>query len=215
MKQLQTWSYAGNTYFKIESYNFLFLPFIIFVCIFFRLIYTNSAFLVNRYCRWKWTHQPDFKSWMKQLAFHIDLIPLGKGINLTLLTPSIVRWKGRLSCLTFIWLLLSEKENPNLCSLMIQETGVQTQVESHQRLLKWHLIHSSLTLRNIHYVSRVKWSSLGKGVAPSPTPRFGGYRKGSLLVALDKRETTLLTYFLKIDLLLYLFISYFSNNQYF
>ena len=35
------------------------------------------------------------------------------------------------------------------------------------------------------YVSRVKWSYPGKGVAPFPTPRCSSYWKGSLLVALD------------------------------
>ena len=42
-----------------------------------------------------------------------------------------------------------------------------------------------LTLSNIRYVSRVKWSNPGKGVAPSPTPRCSSYWKESLLVALD------------------------------
>ena len=41
------------------------------------------------------------------------------------------------------------------------------------------------TLSDIRYVSMVKWSSPGKGVAPSPTPRCCSYWKGSLLVALD------------------------------
>ena len=42
-----------------------------------------------------------------------------------------------------------------------------------------------LTLSIIRYVSRVKWSNPGKGVAPSPTPRCCSYRKGSLQVTLD------------------------------
>ena len=42
-----------------------------------------------------------------------------------------------------------------------------------------------LTLSDIRYVSRVKWSNPGKGVAPSPAPRCSSYRKGSLRVALD------------------------------
>ena len=46
-------------------------------------------------------------------------------------------------------------------------------------------IHSCLTLSNIRYVSKVKWSNPGKGVAPSPTTRCSGYWKKSLLVALD------------------------------
>ena len=44
---------------------------------------------------------------------------------------------------------------------------------------------SCLTLSIIRYVSRVKKSNPGKGVAPSPTPRCSSYRKGSLRVTLD------------------------------
>ena len=71
------------------------------------------------------------------------------------------------------------------CSPMIRETLVQSQVASYQRLKKWDLIPPCLTLNNIRYASRVKWSNPEKGVAPSPTPRCSSYWKGSLLVALD------------------------------
>ena len=37
------------------------------------------------------------------------------------------------------------------------------------KILKWYLIPSCLTLSNIRYVSRAKWSKPGKGVAPSST----------------------------------------------
>ena len=47
------------------------------------------------------------------------------------------------------------------------------------------MIPSCLTFSDIRYVSRVKWSNPGKGVAPSPTPRCCSYWKGSLLVSLD------------------------------
>ena len=50
---------------------------------------------------------------------------------------------------------------------------------SYQRLLKSYLIPPCLTLSNIRYVSRVKWSNRGKGVAPSPTPRCSSYGKGA------------------------------------
>ena len=53
------------------------------------------------------------------------------------------------------------------------------------KTLKWYLIPPCLTLSNIRYVSRVKWSNPGNGVAPSPKPRCSSYWKGSLLVALD------------------------------
>ena len=71
------------------------------------------------------------------------------------------------------------------CSPMIRETWVQSQVESYQKLLKWYLIPPWLTLSNIRYVSRVKWSNPGKEVAPYPTPRCSSYWKGSLRVTLD------------------------------
>ena len=50
-----------------------------------------------------------------------------------------------------------------------------------------------LTLGNIRYVSRAKWSNLGKGVAPSPTPWCSSYWKGSLLTTLDYGRQQLLT----------------------
>ena len=41
------------------------------------------------------------------------------------------------------------------------------------------------SLLNIRYVSRVKWSNPGKGVAPSPIRWCSSYWKGSFLIALD------------------------------
>ena len=62
---------------------------------------------------------------------------------------------------------------------------VQSQVESYQRFKKWYLMLPCLTLSIIRYISRVKWSNPGKGVASSPTPWCSSYRKGSLWVTLD------------------------------
>ena len=47
------------------------------------------------------------------------------------------------------------------------------------------MIPPCLTLSNIRYVLRVKWSNPEKGVAPSPTTWCCSYRKGSFLVTLD------------------------------
>ena len=49
---------------------------------------------------------------------------------------------------------------------MDRETGVQSPVESYQRLKKWYLMLPCLALSIIRYGSRVKWSNPGKGVAP-------------------------------------------------
>ena len=48
----------------------------------------------------------------------------------------------------------------------------------------WCLMPPCLTLSIIMYVSQVKWSNPGKGVAPSPTPQCSSYWKGSLWVSL-------------------------------
>ena len=50
---------------------------------------------------------------------------------------------------------------------------------------KWYLIPPCLTLSIIRYISRVKWSNPGKGVAPASPPWCSSYWKGSLRVALD------------------------------
>ncbi len=68
---------------------------------------------------------------------------------------------------------------------MVREAWVQSQVTSYQRLLKCYLIPPCLILSNIRYVSRVKWSNPGNGVAPSPTPLCSSYRKGGLQVTFD------------------------------
>ena len=88
---------------------------------------------------------------------------------------------------SFFFLLASVQLHNNSYgfSSMVRDTWVQSQVTSDQRLKKWYLIPISLTLSNIRYISKVKWSNPRKGVAPSPTPRCSIFWKGSLLVALD------------------------------
>ena len=52
-----------------------------------------------------------------------------------------------------------------------------------------------LTLINIRYVSRVKWSNPEKGVMPFPTHQCSSYWKGSLLAALDYGRQLYLLFF--------------------
>ena len=59
---------------------------------------------------------------------------------------------------------------------------------------KWYLIPPCLTLSNIQYISSVKWSNPGKGVAPSPTPWYSSYQKRSLLVTLNHSHQLYLTF---------------------
>ena len=49
---------------------------------------------------------------------------------------------------------------------------------------KWYLMPPCLTFSIIRYVSRVKSSNPGIGIAP-PTPWYSSYRKGSLRVTLN------------------------------
>ena len=57
------------------------------------------------------------------------------------------------------------------------------------------MIPPCLTLSNIRYISRVKWSNPGKEVAPSSTLWCSSYWKGSLLVALNNGCQIYLLYF--------------------
>ena len=53
------------------------------------------------------------------------------------------------------------------------------------KTLKIVLDTSLLNTQQYKVLSRVTWRNPGKGVAPSPTPRWSSYLKGSLLDALD------------------------------
>ena len=50
---------------------------------------------------------------------------------------------------------------------------------------KWYLMLPCLILSIIRYISRVKWSNPGNGLAPSPTLWCSSYWKGSLRVNPD------------------------------
>ena len=65
------------------------------------------------------------------------------------------------------------------------ETGVHSQVESHQKLKKWYLISPYLTLGIKRYGSMVKCSNPRNGAAPSPTPQCSRYWKRSFRVDLN------------------------------
>ena len=99
---------------------------------------------------------------------------------------------------------------------MAREIWVQSQVESYQRLKKWYLMLSCLTLSIVRYVSRVKWSNRGKGVAPSPTPRCSSYRKGSLRVTLDYGRQlyfTLIYRYICYSYIIYIYIYNYTENS--
>ena len=89
------------------------------------------------------------------------------------------------------------------CSPMVRETWVQSQVSSYQRRKKWYLIPPCLTFSDIRYVSRVKWSNPGKGVAHYPTPRCSCYWKGSLLFALDNGRQLSISFLPSLSVLLW------------
>ena len=59
--------------------------------------------------------------------------------------------------------------------------GDQGSIPRHVIHLKWYLIPPCLTLRDIRYVSRVKWSNPGKGVVPSLHLGVVAIEKGTFL----------------------------------
>ena len=72
------------------------------------------------------------------------------------------------------------------------------------KTLKRYLIPPCLTLSNVRYVSRVKWSNSGKRVAPSTTTQCCNYGKRSLLVAFDYgRHLYFLLYYIYIYIYIY------------
>ena len=78
----------------------------------------------------------------------------GKGMNPIILLPTIGKEKSRLGSLALIRQPVKEKENSQLkpIGLMSREfdkTGVQSQVESYQRLKKWYLKPPCITLSMI------------------------------------------------------------------
>ena len=108
---------------------------------------------------------------MKKCADHKDYVE-----KITLISSyslSVSRSANELySRSAYIYIVAKRVE----CSPMVRETGVQSQVESYQRLKKWYLTFS---------IIKVKWSNLGNGGAPSPTLQCCCYWKGSLRVALN------------------------------
>ena len=83
-------------------------------------------------------------------------------------------------------------------------------------LKKCYLIPPCLTLSIIRYVSRVKQSKSGKGVAPSPTPQCSSYWEGSLWVALDySRQLTNIWELLFVCMCLYIQAELKSNAVFF
>ena len=88
---------------------------------------------------------------------------------------------------------------------------VQSQIESFQRLKKWYLMPSCLTLRIIRYRSRVKSSHPWNRVAPSATIWCSIYRKGRRRVIPDNSRLLYLFlvehYTINIDLRKYYLLS--------
>ena len=88
---------------------------------------------------------------------------------------------------------------------MAWETGVQSQVESYQRLKKWYLMPPCLTLSIIRYGSRVKWNDPRKGVAPFYTLWCSSYWKGRLRVTLDYGRQLYLLLLIYIYIYIYIY----------
>ena len=87
-------------------------------------------------------HASDIRNRHVQRSSKKDLITFLPHLNLRLLTHnriSLLASSKCVECLPIVW-----------------ETWVQSQVESYQRLKKWYLMPSCLTLSIIRYVSRLR-----------------------------------------------------------
>ena len=100
---------------------------------------------------------------------------------------------------------MQDREPFEICSPIIREIRIQSQIEAYQRLKKWYLIPPCLTLSIIRYGSRVKWSNPRKEIAPFPRSWCCSFRKGNLRVTLNYGRPLLIRRF--IDIHLYKFIS--------
>ena len=86
-------------------------------------------------------------------------------------------------------LVINNTQLHHFISPMARETRVQSKVESYQKLKKSYLMSLCLTLTIIRYRSRVKWSNIAKGVAPSATPCVVVNEKGESWIGV--RESSL------------------------
>ena len=77
---------------------------------------------------------------------------------------------------------------------MFEETGVQFQVESYQRLKKWYLVLPSLTVIIIRYGSRVKWPIQGMEKHPLLDLGVVAIEKGAFRSTSTKVANNLLLY---------------------
>ena len=101
---------------------------------------------------------------------------------------TLYQWAGVLSIVRFIYFCLFKFLIVGLICSVRQwsgRLGFNLRLSHTKNSRKWYLMPPCLTLSNKRYGSKVKLINLGKGVAPSSTPRCSKYWKGSLRVTLD------------------------------
>ena len=89
--------------------------------------------------------------------------------------PSWLGLYNKLSVQTndYYWMqIITWNHHIGLVNRVAQETGVQSQVESYQRLKRWYLMPPWLTLSIIRYVSRVKKVKLLPSLSRAPEGSF-------------------------------------------
>ena len=77
-------------------------------------------------------------------------------------------WRQKNKEYSNLWVVTASLAKWLECSSIVLETWVQSQVTSYRKPLKWYMIPPSLILRNIRYISRIKWCNSGKGVGVLP-----------------------------------------------
>ena len=121
-------------------------------------------------------------SFFQLLDFLITYLFTPQYLSLTILHSwniNIKNAKRRCSCPWNFWYVNNSSNNDISFDFLFANgpgrPGFNSRLRQTKDFKKWYLIPPCLTLSNIRYISRVKWSNPGKGVAPSPTPRCSSY----------------------------------------
>ena len=124
------------------------------------------SFVGHLYVSFEW-HKKNVPALSPRLIMSLD-----SALNITFAKLATLNYCFCLAHFNFIFFSLP----------MARETWVQSQVESYQRLEKWHLIRPCLTLSIIRFG---KGDPFRERSSTHPTPWCSSNRKGSLLVTFE------------------------------
>ena len=131
------------------------------------------------------SHSHSLSSFSLFLSVNLSLSIYRIENNLQFIGYRAQHLKNRVMCIEYIYIWTVSLAQWVECSPMVPGDLGSIPGQVMPKTLKMVLEPPCLTLSNIRYVSRVKWSNPRKGVGPSFTPRCCSCWKRSLRVALD------------------------------